>query len=181
MNIRPLTGEQQRFAEENHHLVYVVLNKRNLPESVFYDIVIFGYLRAVQEYCEVPSLHRFKFSTMAWKRMRSSLSNYYQYLSRPKRCAPTVSLDSLIGNEDELYWEDIISRPDESMIRLETELLLHALEPRLPRRTMRIIRMRIRGDRMHDIARAERMTFHDINIVLNDSYTTVIDVLRGSN
>ena len=126
MNIRPLTGEQQRFAEENHHLVYVFLNKRNLPESVFYDIVIFGYLRAVQEYCEVPSLHRFKFSTMAWKRMRSSLSNYYQYLSRPKRCAPTVSLDSLIGNEDELYWEDIISRPDESMIRLETELLLHA-------------------------------------------------------
>ena len=59
MDVRPLTKEQQRFAAENHHLVYAYLNEKKLPESVFYDVVIFGYLKAVQEYCEVKALHRF--------------------------------------------------------------------------------------------------------------------------
>lgn len=177
MNIRPLTGKQQRFAEENHHLVHAFLKKRNLPESVFYDIVIFGYLRAVQEYCEVPSLHRFKFSTLAWKRMRSSLSNHYKYLSRPKRSAPTVSLDALIGDEVGLYWEDVVSRPDEMMLQFETELILQAVAQRVPQREMRIIRMKVQGERMHDIAKAEHMTFRDINKTLSNSYQTVIDVL----
>ncbi len=179
MNIRPLTKEQQRFAEENHHLVYAFLNEKELPESVFYDIVIFGYLKAVQEYCEVLSLHRFKFSTLAWKRMRSSLSNYCKYLARPKRNAPVVSFDELIGSEDGLCRQDVISRPDEMMIRLETELLLHALASELPRREMHIIRMKVRGDRMHDIAKQERMTFRNINQVISDSYPTVIRVLFG--
>ena len=179
MDIRPLTKEQQRFAEENHHLVYAFLNEKELPESVFYDVVIFGYLKAAQEYCEVPSLHRFKFSTLAWKRMRSSLSNYYKYLSRPKRNAVTVSFDELIGSEDGLHWEDVISRPDGMMLQLETELLLHALATRLPHREMRIIRMKVRGDRMHDIAKAERMTFRNINQAVASCYPTVIDVLWG--
>ena len=177
MEIKPLTREQQRFAEENHDLVYGFLNAKNLPESLFYDVVIFGYLRAAQEYCEVPSLHRYKFSTLAWKRMRSSLSNYYKYLSRPKRCAVTVSLDELIGDQDGMRWEDVISCQDEIMLRLETELLLHALASKLPRRNMRIIRMKVRGDRMHDIAKAERMTFKSINQLLTDCYPTVNRIL----
>ena len=41
MDIRPLTKEQQRFAEENHDLVYGFLKAKNLPESSFYDVVIF--------------------------------------------------------------------------------------------------------------------------------------------
>ena len=179
MDIRPLTQEQQRFAEKNHRLVYAFLNEKELPESVFYDVVIFGYLKAVQEYCEVLSLHRFKFSTLAWKRMRSSLSNYYKYLSRPKRNAPDVSIDELISSEDGLRWEDVISCQDEMMLRFETELLLHALASRLPHREMRIIRMKVRGDRMHDIAKEERMTFRQINKALENSYPTVISVLWG--
>lgn len=177
MDIRPLTKEQQRFAEKNHDLVYSFLNAKNLPESLFYDVVIFGYLRAAQEYCEVPSMHRYKFSTLAWKRMRSSLSNYYKYLSRPKRCAVNVSLDELIGDQDGMRWEDVISCQDEIMLRLETELLLHALASELPRRNMRIIRMKVRGDRMHDIAKAERMTFKSINQLLTDCYPTVNRIL----
>ena len=179
MNIRPLTKEQQRFAERNHHLVYAFLNEKELSEPMFYDVVIFGYLKAVQEYCEVLSLHRFKFSTLAWKRMRSSLSNYCRYLSRPKRNAPVLSFDELIGGEDGICRQDIISRSDERMIQFETDLLLHALASRLPRRAMRIVRMKVRGSRMHDIAKQERMTFHDINKVLRVSYPTVISVLWG--
>ena len=146
---------------------------------LFYDVVIFGYLKAVQEYCEVLALHRFKFSTLAFQRMRSSLSNYYKYLSRPKRNAPVVSFNELIGNEDGLCREDVISRQDELLRRLETELCLHALAAKLPHREMRIIRMKVRGDRMHDIAKQERMTFRQINQALERCYPAVISVLWG--
>ena len=125
------------------------------------------------------ALHRFKFSTLAFQRMRSSLSNYYKYLSSPKRNAPVVSFNELIDNEDGLYWEDVISRQDELLRRLETELCLHALAAKLPHREMRIIRMKVRGDRMHDIAKQERMTFRQINKALENCYPAVISVLWG--
>ena len=36
---------------------------------------------------------------------KRQLSNYYKYLSRPKRCAVTVSLDELIGDQDGMRWD----------------------------------------------------------------------------
>lgn len=174
MDIRPLTLEQQRFAEKNHDLVHAFLKKKELPESVFYDIVVFGYLKAVQEYCDKPSLHKYAFSTLSWRRMQGALSNYYKYLSRPKRCAPTVSFEAAIGDEDGLGWDDVIGRHDDLMERLEVELLLHELASKLPRREMNIVQMRARGERMHDIAKAEHLTFHDINALLERIYESVI-------
>lgn len=179
MDIQPLTRKQQEFAKENHNLVYDFLNKKKLPESVFYDVVIFGYLKAVQEYCDRPDLRKHHFSTIAWKRMRGSLSNYYKYLSRPKRNAPTVSLDESVGTVEGLLWRDVVSRQDSVMRDLEMELLLHELAASLPPREMRIIHMKICGDRMHDIAKAEHLTFQQINRLLNDIYPTVLGILRG--
>ena len=46
----PLTPEQRLFAEENHNLVYKFLAENHLPRDEFYDVVIFGYLRAVSRY-----------------------------------------------------------------------------------------------------------------------------------
>ncbi len=179
MDIQPLTRKQQKFAEENHDLVYAFLNQKGLPEETFYDVIIFGYLRAVQKYCDMPSLHEYRFSTIAWKHMNRSLSNHYKYLSRPKRNAPTVSFDEPVGSETGLLWEDIIHCQDELMMELETELLLHMLAASLPSREMRIIHMKIRGDRMHDIAKAEHLTFQQINGLLHSAYPAIVSILRG--
>lgn len=46
----PLNDTQRFFAEKNHNLVYKFLHEKNLPASEYYDIIIFGYLRAVQGY-----------------------------------------------------------------------------------------------------------------------------------
>jgi len=43
-----LTEEQSAFAEKHHHVVMDFLRRKRLPESEFYDVVIFRYLRAVQ-------------------------------------------------------------------------------------------------------------------------------------
>ena len=45
-----LTEEQSAFAEKHHHVVMDFLRRKRLPESEFYDVVIFRYLRAVQLY-----------------------------------------------------------------------------------------------------------------------------------
>ena len=63
--------------------------------------------------------------------------------------------------------------------QLATDLILHELAKRLPRREMRIIGMKLRGDKMHDIAKSEHLTFSDINRLLNGIYPTVIEVVLG--
>ena len=65
----PLTKEQQDFAAEHHGLVYKFLNDNHLPEDEFYDVVIFGYLKAVQDYFSREMLRQYSFSTIAWKIM----------------------------------------------------------------------------------------------------------------
>lgn len=57
----PLTKEQQDFAAEHHGLVYKFLNDNHLPENEFYDVVIFPYLKAVQDYCNSASAQKYSF------------------------------------------------------------------------------------------------------------------------
>ena len=48
--LRPMTQEEREFAEEYHDLVIDFLRYKHLPMNDFYDVVIFGYLSAVQQY-----------------------------------------------------------------------------------------------------------------------------------
>ena len=61
----PLTKEQQTFATAHHSLVYKFLNENRLPEDEFYDVVIFGYLKAVRDYFSDLTAQQFTFSTIA--------------------------------------------------------------------------------------------------------------------
>lgn len=80
----PLTKEQQAFATDHHGLVYKFLNENHLPEDEFYDVIIFGYLRAVYRYFNEPKLQKYSFATIGWKSMQGALSNYNRYQSRRK-------------------------------------------------------------------------------------------------
>lgn len=82
----PLTKEQQTFATAHHSLVYKFLNENRLPEDEFYDVVIFGYLKAVRDYFSDLTAQQFTFSTIGYdydkaverckkKRARKSHSN----------------------------------------------------------------------------------------------------------
>ena len=89
--LHELTQLQKKFAEENLETVFHFLSQKGLPAEDYYDILIFGYLQAVQEYDENPALSRLQFSTVAWKKMGDCLNRHYLYENRPKRMAPTVS------------------------------------------------------------------------------------------
>ena len=83
----PLTEKQKQLAEANHNLVYEFLNTNNLPESQYYDVIIFGFLCAAQEYCENPKLQKYSFSTVAWRQMNQELFKHRKYLERKKKSA----------------------------------------------------------------------------------------------
>ena len=59
-----LTDEQRQFAAENHNLIYKYLWDRRLEIDDYYDIAVFGYLRAVKRYLTEPWLRRYQFSTV---------------------------------------------------------------------------------------------------------------------
>ena len=175
----PLTEKQKQLAEANHNLVYEFLNANNLPESQYYDVIIFGFLCAAQEYCENPKLQKYSFSTVAWRQMNQELFKHRKYLERKKRDYPTISLSELLGNnEDSKSIEDIIAVENELLEDLRLNLLLHALASEVTQKQMRIIRMKLDGYRMHDIAKEEKMTFSDINGQLDGVRNIILKIIE---
>lgn len=79
----PLTEAQRRFAAQYHALIYGFLLEKKLEIREYYDIAAIGYLHAVQRYFTEKSLHRYRFSTIAWRSMNSSLNKVECYPNTP--------------------------------------------------------------------------------------------------
>ena len=90
--LRPMTQEEREFAEQKHDLVVEFLRRRHLPMNDYYDIVIFGYLSAVQQYFRDPPIG-VEFRAMAFRAMKDSILREGEYHARAKRCGITVGLD----------------------------------------------------------------------------------------
>jgi RNA polymerase sigma-70 factor (ECF subfamily) len=81
-----LTEEEKAFAAENHGLIYRFLNKKRLEHSEFYDVAVFGFLRAVRRYLAKPELRqRYKFSSVAWRDMSACVDGYWKARYAKKR------------------------------------------------------------------------------------------------
>lgn len=80
----PLTKEQQEFAAEHHGLVYKFLNDNHLPDDEFYDVVIFPYLKAVQDYFSDESAQRYSFAAIARHRMRLCVYDHFRLAGSPQ-------------------------------------------------------------------------------------------------
>ena len=174
-DIIPLNEEQRRFATENHNLVYAFLNEKGLSEDEYYDVVIFGYLQAVNDFFYQKKLSGFSFSTLAWKRMTCHLLDYYKFHNRKSRKGQTVSLHAP-ADDGGFTWEEKLAVNDDLLSQLESELLLHDLAQRLPRQQMSVLRMRADGYGVREIARVERMTMRMVRSLIDDAYTVVVGV-----
>lgn len=103
-----LTKEQREFAAENHEIVLSYLRGKRLDASEWYDVAVFGYLRAVRKYTERPELQIYAFSTIAGRAMDTEISN--ERKKQHRRIQP-LSLDAPL-TEDGLTLYDTISTPD---------------------------------------------------------------------
>lgn len=163
----PLTPEQKTFAADNHGLVYKFLNENQLPEDEFYDVVIFGYLRAVRRFFVETNLQKYSFSTIAWNCMRVDLFNYNKMHFRKKRNAETISIH-LIPHENTLPIEETLANPDELMLQLETKLLLHDLAGCISRQQMDMIRLKTSGYSIRDIAHIQKIPMKRVKEALEE-------------
>lgn len=140
--LRPMTQEERQFAEENHSLVAEFIHKKRLSTDDFYDIVIFGYLSAVQQYFRNPPAG-VEFKAMAFRAMKDSILREGEYNARAKRCGSVVSLDT-----------DGIPDPKQD-VEWQTErkaLLEQAAKVATPKEA-KIIRLLVDGFALHEAAR----------------------------
>jgi RNA polymerase sigma-70 factor (ECF subfamily) len=109
-----LSDSQREFAAEHHELVISFLRRRGLDMNEFYDVVVFGYLTAVQIYDQRPELRQYKFRTIANKRMHASLWNHYRSLYAAKRGETPLSLDA--PYPDGVILSETVASPGNSVI-----------------------------------------------------------------
>lgn len=93
----PLTDSERKFATENHNLVYGFLHHYGYSLEIYYDVAIFGFLKAVQIYNRREDLqNRYNFSFISRQYMRAEIGNYFRMENAKKRkpSGVLVSLDS---------------------------------------------------------------------------------------
>ena len=148
--LRPMTQEEREFAEQHHDMVIDYLRCKRLPMDDFYDVVIFGYLSAVQQYFRNPPAD-VKFKAMAFRAMKDAILRDGEYNARAKRCGYTVSLDTA-GNHSAI--------PDQTQdVERQTErkaLLEQAASVATPREA-KIIRFLVDGFALREAARFLKM------------------------
>ena len=171
----PLSDIQKDFAEENHGLVYAFLNAHSLDEEEFYDVVIFGYLRAVRRYFTEAGLKKYKFGTIAWNCMRVDLLNYYKANRSQKRNAEVVSLHVSLSPDGPPLEHSIPSR-NEMMEQLEVKLLVHDLARRVSRQQLDLVRLKSDGYGVREIARRQKTSIKHVQELLEEVRGILMDL-----
>ena len=175
----PLNDTQRIFAEKNHNLVYKFLHKKNLPASEYYDIVIFGYLRAVQRYLSEPNLAGYSFATVAWRAMEGEVANTRRTDKRRFRVIRFV-------RPRQSYTGHLTRRPtptetdEEALRESEVALLLHALAKRVTPQQMEIIRLRTKGYQTNEIAQMQNTSLYHVNTLLDNARFIVVELCRDA-
>ena len=103
-----LTQKQQEFAAEHHKALEDFLKFRGLPMDEFYDVVVFSFLRAVQQYDECEELRQQNFNTVAKDHMRSALERYFRS-QRRQRNYQMLSLDHPLAGHPNITLGDTIA------------------------------------------------------------------------
>lgn len=138
--IYPMTNEEQTFAEQKHHLVVDFLRRKRLAPNDYYDVVIFGYLSAVQQYFRNPPVG-VEFKAIAFRAMKDAVLRESEYNVRAKRCSYTVGLDTATPDP----------RQDTELQFERKALLEQAVSVATPKEA-RIIQLLMDGFALHEAA-----------------------------
>ena len=104
--LSPLTPAERNIAAENARLISAFLAANRLPADEWYDVVVFRYLLTVKAWFARPELYRYKFSTLAWRGMRSAVDNERRKQSRRIQ---TISLDEVVPGTDGVTYAEVVT------------------------------------------------------------------------
>lgn len=147
----PLTPEQQELAAQYHPTIFSFLRRRRLETSDWYDVAVFGYLRAVRLYTGRPELHTYSFTTIAEKAMSSEVDN--ERRKQRRRIRP-LSLDAPL-TEDGLTLLDVIGSPEHLPYKREDDVVAAQYMPLLDvltKEQLAVLTMKAQGYTYREIA-----------------------------
>lgn len=129
--LEPLTDFERKFATENHNLIYGFLHQYGYNLETYYDVAVFGYLKAVQIYNRREDLrNKYEFPFISQQYMRSEIGNYFRTENAKKRkpSETVVSLDAEYSETENLYncvGNISENSPESEMLKMEqlTEFL----------------------------------------------------------
>lgn len=126
---KPLTMSEQKFAEQNHNIIYDYLHKKKMDIEEYYDIAAIGYVTAVMNYHRKRKLQKYAFTTIAWRTMGREILNYNRSLNQQKH-PPLVFLEDIHTEDNEKEWQGVIGADDEAFnMRLYISDIEKCLEP----------------------------------------------------
>ena len=134
--------------------------------------MIFGYLDAVHRYHTKDQLRNYAFSTLAWKAMSSAMSNYRRCQLRRNKRMQEVSLYEETGAELPIR-QYVCSFSYDPMADLKVRLLLHDLASTIPKSQMEMVRMRMDGCSIRQIAKHHHTTMKQVQTQLKNACTTL--------
>jgi len=141
MNV--LSIEERKYAERHHYIVDRFLRDMGLDESIYYDVVIFGYLEAVQKYLNKEELRKRKFFTVAWRTMKKSLCNYWNAQDTQKHTAKVISID--IKRKDGLTLEEVIDNQYDISDVIANRLLLKRIMSQITHKEKDVVQLLMLG------------------------------------
>lgn len=147
----PLTPEQRELAALHHQTIYSYLRGKKLNASEWYDVAVFGYLRAVRLYTERPELQRYSFTTIASKTMDSEIDKERK---KARRRIQPLSLDAEL-TEDGLTLYGLIGDPQFLPYRQEDEVVAAQYMPLLEvltERQLSVLTMKAQGYTYREIS-----------------------------
>lgn len=98
--LRPLTPWERDMAEEHHSLVLRFLQVHRLSMEDYYDVVIFRYLLAVENWSRKVSPVPGGFPAIAWAAMSIALTKEQE---RQRRIPQAVSLEEILPSDGMIF------------------------------------------------------------------------------
>ena len=168
-----LAFEQQQFAVKHHNLVYKYLHTKHLPVKEFYDIIVFGYLRACQAYMTREDLQQFSFSTIAWSKMDTERYNHFRSQRCAKRSAKVLSLDY---TDDKYTFSDIV---EDSSADVLSEVCAEEFFDRFSDTQKQMLKMRAYGYNNGDIARKFKKPVNIVAKEISSLYPVALELMEA--
>lgn len=130
MKLGKMTEIEKQFAEKNHNLIYGFLHKRGYSIEEYYQIAVFGFIKAVEVYHRKPDVaEKYDFPYIACQYMRAEVKDYVKTENNRKHKPEesVVSLDAKADDLESLY--NIIGEKSVETDMIERQAVLGLLEP----------------------------------------------------
>ena len=166
MTLEPMTDEERDFAEQHHDIVYKFLRARRLPESEYYDVVIFGYLMAVQQNFRNPVAPECQnFPALAYTCMEYKVLSDWQRKQRVKRRGDYIalSMDAALTDTDNFTFHDILpDKTRDTALEVENTDLIARIFDNMTRMERKTLNLFLSGYKAPQIAELQGVSLHQI-------------------